>query len=356
MPPWLVAIACSAPTIDNPNSPTVAGAASSPLAIQQLATGVMAGWRGTLGGLRSDWGMFGRESYNFTLGDTRATTNFLIGIAVGANRLDPAGFANGEWSGQYTALHNIYNFNIAVAAAGSSTISAAQKSASLGLMKTIEAALLLQVIESRDTLGGIVQIESNPSVLAPFVTRDSMYKCTSSANSRRRVDCSPPAAHRFAVYAPLGLPSDGDELLDADRICVDDERLPRQGGRALCHRGRSGERVADGRYGTPGFVPECRAVRPHSGGTRRWIVPGVLDGNGRCDESAERVLQYKPVRTHVDPARTCSSRRMATLTAGTSPSCTHCRRACFPELRRLRLASTSGHWPRRRWRRCGTKS
>jgi len=172
----LLFAACTAPDVVNPNSPTVTAAAASPVAIQQLATGVLAGWRGTLGGLRSDFGMFGRESYNFTLGDTRATTNFLIGIAVGANRLDPAGFANGEWGGQYTTLRNIYNFNIAVKNATEAFVSTQQKSAALGLAKTIEAAILLQVVESRDTLGGIVDVEADPSVLPPFVSRDSMYK------------------------------------------------------------------------------------------------------------------------------------------------------------------------------------
>src|SRR5581483_6525419 len=168
--------ACKAPEIVNPNSPTVQAAAASPVAIQQLATGVMAGWRGTLGSLRSDFGIFGRESYNFTLGDTRATTNYLIGIAVGANRLDPAGFAAGDWSGQCTTLRNIYNFTTAMKNASDAFVSPAQKSAALGLAKTIEAAILLQVVESRDTLGGIVDVEADPQSLAPFVSRDSMYK------------------------------------------------------------------------------------------------------------------------------------------------------------------------------------
>jgi hypothetical protein len=168
--------ACETPGIVNPNSPSVVGAATSPQALAQEATGVLAGWRGTLGGFRSDVGIFGRESYNFTLGDTRATTNYLIGIAVGANRLDPSGFASGNWGGQYTLLRNIYNLNIAVAGASPTLVSAAQKSAALGFTKTVEAAALLQVIETRDTLGAVVQTEDSPSVLAPFVSRDSAYR------------------------------------------------------------------------------------------------------------------------------------------------------------------------------------
>ncbi len=168
--------ACEAPTIVNPNSPSVIGASTSPQAIAQEATGILFGWRGALGGFRSDVAIFGREGYNFNLGDTRSTSNYLIGIAVGANRLDPSGFAAGDWTGQYTVLRNIYNFNIAVAATSPLIITPAQKSASLGFMKTVEAAMLLQVIETRDTLGAIVQTEANPNALAPFVTRDSAYR------------------------------------------------------------------------------------------------------------------------------------------------------------------------------------
>jgi hypothetical protein len=172
----LLFTACETPTIVNPNSPSVTGAATSPQAVVQEATGILAGWRGTLGAFRSDVGIFGREGYNFNLGDTRSTSNYLIGIAVGANRLDPAGFAAGDWPAQYTVLRNIYNFNLAVAATSPVIITPAQKSASLGFMKTVEAAVLLQVIETRDTLGAIVQTEADPNGLAPFVSRDSAYR------------------------------------------------------------------------------------------------------------------------------------------------------------------------------------
>lgn len=173
----LLLTACEGYThVTNPNSPSVTAAAADPNALVQEANGVMVSWRGTLGGYRSDVGLFGRESYNFALGDTRSTTNFLVGIAVGSNRLDPAGFANGDWGGQYSGLRNIYNFNLAVANASTDLVTAAQKSAALGFSKTIEAALLLQVITTRDTLGAIVQVQANPAVLSPFVSRDSAYK------------------------------------------------------------------------------------------------------------------------------------------------------------------------------------
>jgi hypothetical protein len=53
---------------------------------------------------------------------------------------------------------------------------AAQKAASLGFAQTIEAASLMEIIGSKDSLGGITQILDDATQLAPFVSRDSMYK------------------------------------------------------------------------------------------------------------------------------------------------------------------------------------
>ena len=57
-----------------------------------------------------------------------------------------------------------------------SALALVQKSAALGFAKTIEGLELYHVIATRDTLGGVVEIKQNASELAPFVSRDSMYK------------------------------------------------------------------------------------------------------------------------------------------------------------------------------------
>src|SRR6185503_2861782 len=53
---------------------------------------------------------------------------------------------------------------------------AAQKSASLGFAETIEALMVFEVLQTRDTLGVITEVKANPFDLAPFVSRDSGYK------------------------------------------------------------------------------------------------------------------------------------------------------------------------------------
>src|SRR5262249_25960986 len=105
----------------------------------------------------------------------RNTTHFLLGITVGGvQKLDPSGFANGSWTGQYGAMRDIYNFKNTVNA--SNAISATQKSAALGLAETFEGLMVLELLETRDTLGVMTQIQADPFALSPFVSRDSGYK------------------------------------------------------------------------------------------------------------------------------------------------------------------------------------
>jgi hypothetical protein len=169
--------ACAESSIDisNPNVALAGQASADPTALQLLATGLFVDQRGTRQAQITNTGILGREMYNYTPQEGRNTTNYLIGITVGGTqKLDPAGFANGSWGGEYGALRDIYNFKNSVNALG--TLSTAQKAAALGAAETIEALMIFEVLQTRDTLGVITQILDDPFALAPFVTRDSGYK------------------------------------------------------------------------------------------------------------------------------------------------------------------------------------
>ncbi|MDQ6612031.1 MAG: RagB/SusD family nutrient uptake outer membrane protein [Gemmatimonadota bacterium] len=159
--------------ITNPNSPTVAAAATDPQALQLLATGLLRQLRNSKGAYILNTGIFGREAFNYTPQEPRNVSNFLVGLA-GQNKLDPNGFAAGNWATQYGNLRDVFNFKNLVN--GSSLLTATQKSAALGFDGTIEAIELLEVIATHDTLGAVVEIKQNASDLAPFVSRDSVYK------------------------------------------------------------------------------------------------------------------------------------------------------------------------------------
>lgn len=171
----LFVAACSADplSVPNPNSPTVAGASADAAALQLQATGIVRQQRGGLGGYITATARLGREGYIYTPNEGRNTSHYLIGLA-GENRLDPAGFAVGVWGGNYGNLRDLFNLRNVIA--GQATLTAAQRSAGLGFARTYEALELLYVIATRDTLGAVVQINQNATELAPFVSRDSVYK------------------------------------------------------------------------------------------------------------------------------------------------------------------------------------
>ena len=169
--------ACKASDLEfpNPNSATVTGASADPTSFQLLATGLLVDQRST----RANWitysGILGRESYTYTPQEGRNTTHYLLGIMVGGvQKLDPTGFATAPWTGQYNVLRDVFNFKKTVAA--HPTFTAAQKSAALGFAQTIEAMMLFEIEEGHDSLGAIVEIKDDPTALAPFVSRDSLFK------------------------------------------------------------------------------------------------------------------------------------------------------------------------------------
>lgn len=172
-----VVAGCSANELNlgNPNSPTVDGASADPTSLQLLATGLMVDQRGTRQGFITNASVLGRESYTFAPTEGRNVTHPLIGITVaGVTKLDPTGFAVGPWAGQYGALRDIFNFYKTVES--NAALSTAQKAAAKGFAQTIEALMLFEIVQTRDTLGAIVEIKENAFDLAPFVSRDSAYK------------------------------------------------------------------------------------------------------------------------------------------------------------------------------------
>jgi starch-binding outer membrane protein, SusD/RagB family len=162
---------CAEPTVPNYNQPTVAEAGKDPSTLQLLATGLLSQQRAPTTGFVSDVGIFGRESFNYFPTDGRSHTHYVFGPGP----IDYSGFAagGGVWNAAYNNGRNIVNFLAAVDAA---PITQAEKDAASGFAKTLEALGYLYVAVTRDTLGGITQMNADPKVLSPFVSRDSLYR------------------------------------------------------------------------------------------------------------------------------------------------------------------------------------
>lgn len=166
--------ACSSEKLNVPNynAPSVDALSKDPNGIQLLATGVLINERNGLAGYTRDFGIFGREVYNYFTTDGRTVQNYLVGLA-NPQRLDPGGFAVGNWTNRFQNMKLALTL---IDASEASNLSAAQKQAVQGFAKTFYALDVLYLIQSRDTLGTPVDIPTTPSTPAPFVSRDSAYK------------------------------------------------------------------------------------------------------------------------------------------------------------------------------------
>ncbi len=153
----------------NRNQPGVDIATADPNYVQFAATGILAQNRIVLDDYVRDLGTLGRESYNYTQTEGRNTSGYLV------NYNDNAGFGAGAavWTGRYTNLRNIRNFNRSVEA--SATLDDQEKNAARGFSATMEALELHYLIASRHDNGIVVEVRDDPLDLAPFVSRDSAY-------------------------------------------------------------------------------------------------------------------------------------------------------------------------------------
>jgi hypothetical protein len=175
-------------TVPNYNNPTVEGLSADPARLQLLANGVAYQLGLQSPGYIDDLGTLGRESYEYTPTEGRNLTAY-----VQAQRIDRAGFAGVSlWTGRYTNLRNLFNLREAVDA--TSTISPAQKAAANGYAKTMEALELHYVIATRDTIGAPVELTGDLTYVAPFVSRDSVYRYISARLDEGAADLQTGAA------------------------------------------------------------------------------------------------------------------------------------------------------------------
>jgi hypothetical protein len=141
-------------------------------AVPLLASGVLRNDRDAHTGYISGLGILGRESYNYTPTEGRNTTGWLTSEVK-----TPSSFGGTAlWAGYYTQLRNNANLEGALTGAAAGTFTDPQKNAGLGFAHTVQGLTLSYVIASRYNLGAPVDIAQDPTVLTPFVSRDSVYR------------------------------------------------------------------------------------------------------------------------------------------------------------------------------------
>jgi starch-binding outer membrane protein, SusD/RagB family len=145
----------------------------TPAKVAQAAQGMLIGARVQVGeqnGYVSLLGILGRESYNFDPADPRFITEMLIGPLDGGS---PA-FGGNLFEFPY---RNIRNGNTLLGAIDAvAGLSAEQKEATRGFVKTIQALDYLDVINTRDELGAPIEVNQDPTgEPAPIATKDEVF-------------------------------------------------------------------------------------------------------------------------------------------------------------------------------------
>jgi len=183
--------ACSSDrlAIPNYNKPVISDVSKDPQAVQLLASGIIQRERTLQPGTSQDFGFFGRESYIYFPTDGRNVTGFLVGVpGFGGKTIDPGGFAatNTNWGNRFANMRNVKNFLSAVNA--SATLSDAEKKAASGFGKTFLGLDMMYVLYARDTIGAPTEVNDDPKVTAPIVSKDSAYKFATGILEEAKAD------------------------------------------------------------------------------------------------------------------------------------------------------------------------
>jgi hypothetical protein len=170
------AAACSdrltVPNYQNATPESIQGDPAS--AVPLLATGILRNNRDNTLGVVRDFGILGREIYNYTPTEGRNTSGYLSDEVK-----TPSSFgatSTSIWRDQYTTLRNVANLLATIESAAPSVLSDARKNGGRGFAHTMEGLALSYVIAGRYNLGAPVDQAPDPAVLTPFVSRDSVYR------------------------------------------------------------------------------------------------------------------------------------------------------------------------------------
>lgn len=194
------AVACSdrltVPNYQNATPESIQGDPASALPL--LVSGVLRNDRDAATGYVSGVGILGRESYNYTPTEGRNTTGYLSPEVKTSTSF--GGVAN--WAGFFTERRNIQNVIGTVNGAAAGIFTDAQKSATLGFAHTEDALAESYIIATRYNLGAPVDINADPAVLTPFVSRDSVYRFISTELDQAKTELSAGgAAFPFSLHS-----------------------------------------------------------------------------------------------------------------------------------------------------------
>ncbi|HEV8364637.1 MAG TPA: RagB/SusD family nutrient uptake outer membrane protein [Gemmatimonadaceae bacterium] len=171
----LVFSACANLDITDLNNPGLEQLEGSPTAsaLNTAASGILIGARGGMSGsvgYVSELGILGREVFYLSSDDPRFVTELLIGPLEGGN----GAFGGNHWAARYTSIRNT---NIVLNAVEKvSGLTTQQKEGIRGFAKTMQALDLLLIINTRDTFGAAIDVNTDPTAEpGPIVPKAQVF-------------------------------------------------------------------------------------------------------------------------------------------------------------------------------------
>src|SRR5918996_4714267 len=168
-------VGCGEMDIPDLNSPSEESLATSPTrtTLAAAATGLLIGARANYAdpnGYIAMLGILGRELYNMDPADTRFITEMLESSQL--NPGSPA-FGGNFWNFPYANIRNAHNVLRAVDRVGD--LSDAEREATRGFARTIQALDFLVIITTRDSQGAPIDVDRKiTDPLAPIVSKDEV--------------------------------------------------------------------------------------------------------------------------------------------------------------------------------------
>jgi hypothetical protein len=185
------------PNTDQPNQEDLITAPTR-TKLSAAATGIFASARGDIQGHIWRLGSLGREGINLSGNNQPDYQEPYFLAALTGN------FGGALWLGRYSAIRGVNIYLTALGRVGGE-VSDAEKAASRGMANTMKALAFLYLVETRDSLGGPVDVDvSITAPPAPFVSKDSVYAYALHVLDSARADLARADSTPFPFPLPPG--------------------------------------------------------------------------------------------------------------------------------------------------------
>jgi hypothetical protein len=203
--------------VDAPSVTALQGALTR-TSLQSLATGVLAQDRSATTSTFTFYtlsAILGRDAYRIDASEPR-----YVSETLGGNP-DPSSFAgSGGWSAFYTAIRAAQTLIAAVPDAPANQLSAAEKSATLGFIKTIEALDYYRLLELRDTVGVSIQSPDPDVAYTDIKCKPAVINYIAALLDSAAADLTAAGTTALPFKVPSGFTAFGRDYSKANNVLI----------------------------------------------------------------------------------------------------------------------------------------